>query len=120
MFLISTMMLPIFKPWIGPPSREILPVPIDTNLPHIPFQIGQDADSDESPALLGVYDTAASLSTGNMFYVTKVAKMFPGTVAAVYTSDKFALLHFLVWCDVTMVKRPLLSFQWRLSFTPHT
>lgn len=47
-------------------------------------------DSDDSPALLGVYDTTASLATGNLFYVSKVAKMFPAAVAMVYTSDKFA------------------------------
>lgn len=71
-------------------TKEILPVPINTALPHILLQLGASDMKGESPAISCVVDTAAALSTGNSHFLFHIAKTFPGTVAAIYTSEQYS------------------------------
>jgi hypothetical protein len=57
-----------------------IPVSIRTDLPHIALQFGVSLDSPD-------VDTAASLTTGNLWFFTWLAKKFPSCVVAVYTSE---------------------------------
>ena len=70
-------------------NNPALPVPVQSLLPHITIELG--TDSDAPPAAMNcVLDTGASLTTGNFFYCSYIAKRFPQTVSTVYTSDSFA------------------------------
>lgn len=71
-------------------TKEILPVPINTNLPHIKLQLGSSDMKGDSPAILCVLDTAAALLTGNSHFLFHIAKTFPGCVAAVYTLEHYS------------------------------
>ena len=70
----------------GPP-RVPLPVAINTSLPHIPLKLGMVLDDPNSPTVMCVVDTAAALTTGNMFFTMKLAKMFPHCVVKIHTVD---------------------------------
>jgi hypothetical protein len=70
--------------------RPNLPVSIDTNLPHIPLQFGPSLDSANNPTIMSVVDTAAALTTGNLFFITRLAKMFPSCVAEVHTQKDYS------------------------------
>eukprot|EP00956_Cyclotella_meneghiniana_P025130 scaffold51757_cov42-Cyclotella_meneghiniana.AAC.3 len=68
---------------------EPLPVPVQSLLPHIIIDLGTDADAPPL-AMSCVVDTGASLTTGNFFYCSYIAKRFPQTVSKVYTSENYA------------------------------
>ena len=70
-------------------SKDTLPVPIHTSLPHIRLQLGASDSDADAPQLSCVVDTAAALTTGNSHFLFKVAKTFPGCVSAVYTSENY-------------------------------
>lgn len=71
-------------------TKEILPVPINTNLPHIKIQLGSSDMKGDSPVITCILDTAAALSTGNSHFLFNLAKTFPGCVAAVYTHEHYS------------------------------
>jgi hypothetical protein len=64
-----------------------MPVAINTSLPHIPLKLGMVLDDPNSPTVMCVVDTAAALTTGNMFFTMKLAKMFPHCVVKIHTAD---------------------------------
>ena len=70
--------------------RPTLPVSIDTNLPHIPMQLGQVLDAANAPTVMSIVDTAAALMTRNLSFITRLAKMFPGCVAEVHTQEDYS------------------------------
>eukprot|EP00956_Cyclotella_meneghiniana_P029594 scaffold72230_cov36-Cyclotella_meneghiniana.AAC.3 len=74
---------------LATPNRQALPVPVQSLLPHIVIELGTDPDA-PPVAMNCVVDTGASLTTGNFFYCSHIAKRFPQVVSAVYTSENFA------------------------------
>jgi hypothetical protein len=65
-------------------SKDILPAPIVSNLPHILLQFGTSLDAPDCPSVRCLVDTGAALTTGNFHYVAAIAKRFPHCVAKVY------------------------------------
>jgi hypothetical protein len=67
-------------------NNEILPVPIQSNLPHIHLKVGP-ADSDHPPIEhCCLVDSAASLTNGNFYDCSKIAKAYPHLVHSVLMS----------------------------------
>jgi hypothetical protein len=71
-------------------TKETLPVPINTALPHFKLQLGASDMKGDSPTISCILDTAAALSTGNSHFCFQIAKMFPGSVAAIYTNKNYS------------------------------
>jgi hypothetical protein len=71
------------------PTRDILPVPIMSNFPHIRLQIGSTLDCPNCPILHCVVDTAAALMTGNFHFVAALAKKYPHCVAKLYVPEDY-------------------------------
>jgi hypothetical protein len=70
-------------------SKDILPVPIISNLPHILLKFGTLLDDPDCPSVRCLVDTGATLTTGNFHYVAAIAKRFPHCVAKVYGPDNY-------------------------------
>jgi hypothetical protein len=68
------------------PARQILPVPIQPSFPHNTLQLGQVLGCSKCPAIRCVVDTAAALNTGNLHYYAAIAKAFPHTVVAIFST----------------------------------
>ena len=98
--------------------RSPLPVVINPMLPHIPVVFGLSLEDENSPTVMCVVDTAAALTTGNLFFVTKLAKMFPHCVAKISTADDYApvTLTGIVRSDVDGTKT---STELPVAFTFH-
>ena len=61
-----------------------LPVPINSNLPHIRLKLGP-ADGEHDPIeITAVVDTAASLNTASLPFIKKVAATFPWIVHSIF------------------------------------
>ena len=75
---------------VAPPSRRILPVPIQAAFPHITLQLGSALGCENCPAVRCVVDTAAALSTGNLHFFTALAKAYPHTVASIHSSSDYS------------------------------
>jgi hypothetical protein len=58
-------------------SKDILPAPIVSNLPHILLKFGTLLDNPDCPSVRCLVDTGAALTTGNFHYVAAIAKRFP-------------------------------------------
>lgn len=71
-------------------TREILPVPIQSNLPHIHLKVGPPESEHDPIELSCLLDSAASLTNGNFYYCSKIAKAYPHLVHSVLTSDTYA------------------------------
>ncbi len=54
------------------------------------LQLSATLGGPDSPSIRAVIDTAAALTTGNLHFFAKIAKAFPHTVAAIYTSKDYA------------------------------
>jgi hypothetical protein len=64
--------------------KEVLPVPIQSMLPHILLELVGGV------SIWVCVDTAASLCTGNSSFLFSIAKAYPDSVAAVYTSQDYS------------------------------
>jgi hypothetical protein len=71
------------------PSRNILPVPIVSNFPHICLQLEATLDCPDCPILRCVVDTAAALTTGDVHFVAALAKKCPHCVAKLYAPEEY-------------------------------
>ncbi len=71
------------------PSRNILPAPIVSNLPHIRLQLGSTLDCPDCPILRCVVDTAAALATRNFHFVAALAKKYPHCVGKLYALEDY-------------------------------
>jgi hypothetical protein len=65
-----------------------LPAAIDNLFLHAPIQFGTTLGAEDCPTVLCVVDTAAALTTGNLWFCMKLAKAFPHIVAKVHTKDE--------------------------------
>jgi hypothetical protein len=71
-------------------TKEILPVPISTNLPHIRLQLGSSDMKADMPVISCTVDSAAAICIGNSHFFFQIAKTFPGSVVAVYTPENYS------------------------------
>ena len=65
-----------------------MPISIQSNLPHIVLQLGNNLDFPESPSICCAVDACASLSTGSFHFFASVAKRFPHSVSKVLFAPK--------------------------------
>jgi hypothetical protein len=70
-------------------SKDILPAPIISNLPHILLKFGTSLNNPDCPSVRCLVDTGAALTTGNFHYVAAIAKHFPHCVAKVYGPEDY-------------------------------
>ena len=75
---------------LAPPSRRVLPVPIQAAFPHITLQFGTALGCENCPAVRCVIDTAAALSTGNLHFFAAIAKQYPHTVASIHSPADYS------------------------------
>ena len=100
-------------------SREALPVPISSLLPHINVGLGVK-EEDCSVMMSCVVDTGASITTGNFFYCSYIAKTFPAVVSRVLTSDHFSpiTLSGVVQAEGSSVTTDLpVAFEFHMPYT---
>jgi hypothetical protein len=62
----------------------VLPVTIQSIMPHIQQQLGADIHDNSCPSIRCVVDTTAALCTGNNYFVLAFVKRFPQCVAKIY------------------------------------
>jgi hypothetical protein len=86
-FMLSQPVL-VFR--MTPPSRRVLPVPIQAAFPHITLQLGSVLSCGNCPAIRCVVNTAASLTMGNLHFFADIAKAYPHTVASIHSPDDYS------------------------------
>ena len=73
-------------------SKPLLPISIDSNLPHIKLGIGKQDEPDIT--LLVAYDTCAVLNVGYLKYHMEVIKKYPHVVRTIeWAKDKYTPLN---------------------------
>ncbi len=60
----------------GSPFKRMMPITIQSNLPHIVLQFGPDLDMADCPLIRCAGDMCAALSTGNFHFFTAIAKRY--------------------------------------------
>ena len=69
------------------PTRPIIPVGIQSLMPHIPLLLGQSLDDPDIPVIRCMVDTGAALNTGNYSFIAAIAKRYPHCVAKVFLPE---------------------------------
>jgi hypothetical protein len=62
----------------------ILPVTIQSGMPHIQLQLGMDINNSSCPSIRCVVDTAAALCTGRYHFFSAIMKWFPQCVEKIF------------------------------------
>jgi hypothetical protein len=70
--------------------RPVLPVSIQSIMPHINLQLGTEIKDDSSPSIRCVVDTAAALCTGNYHFFAAIEKRYPQCVAEIYLPEDYS------------------------------
>jgi hypothetical protein len=101
-------------------SKDILPAPIVSNLPHILLNFGTSLDDPDCPSVRCLVDTGAALTTGNFHYVATIAKRFPHCVAKVYGPDDYnaIVLSGIIQCGAgdSVATELTVRFQFHLPY----
>ncbi len=79
------------------PMHPILPVGIQSLLPHISLQLGTTSDDPDTPMIWCMADTGAALNTGNYSFYTAIAKRYPHCIAKVFLPKDYYQSFFWVW-----------------------
>ena len=107
---------------LAPPSRRVLPVPIQAAFPHITLQFGTALGCENCPAVRCVIDTAAALSTGNLHFFAAIAKQYPHTVASIHSPSDYSLITLsgIVQNEGASVTTDLsVAFRFHLPYLTH-
>ena len=68
---------------------QAMPVSIQSNLPHIVLQFGDELNCPNSPLIRFAVDTCAALSMGSFHFYASVAKRFLHCVAKVFAPKDY-------------------------------
>jgi hypothetical protein len=74
----------------GNPLKQMMPISIQSNLPHIVLQLGIALDCPDCPSIRCAVDTCAALSTGSFHFFASVAKRFPHCVAKIFAPKDYS------------------------------
>ena len=74
----------------GSPLKRMMPITIQSNLPHIILQFGPDMDMADCPSIRCTVDTCAALSMGNFHFFLAVAKCYPHCLAKLLAPADYA------------------------------
>ncbi len=69
------------------PTRPIIPVGIQSLMPHIPLLLGQSFNDPDVPMIRCMVDTGAALNTRNYSFFAAIAKRYPHCVAKVFLPE---------------------------------
>jgi hypothetical protein len=70
--------------------RPILPVMIQSIMPHIQLRLNTDINDSSSPSIRCMVDTANTLCTGNYHFFSAIAKRFPQCVAQIFLPEDYS------------------------------
>ncbi len=68
----------------------ILPVAIQSVMPHITIQLSLTLNDSNGPSIQCVVDTAAALCTGNCHFVAAIAKQYSHCVTKIFLSEDYS------------------------------
>ena len=74
----------------GNPLKQMMPISIQSNLPHIALQLGIVLDFPNCPTIRCAVDTCAALSTGSFHFFVSAAKRFPHCVAKIFAPKDYS------------------------------
>jgi hypothetical protein len=74
----------------GPGLKPMMPVSIQSNLPHIVMQFGLDPNCPNCPSIRCAVDSCAALTTGNFHFFASLVKQFPHIVAKIFAPQDYA------------------------------
>jgi hypothetical protein len=74
----------------GSQLKQVMPVSIQSNLPHIIVQFGEEMNCPFSSSIRCAVDTCAALSMGSFQFYASVAKRFPHCVAKVFAPKDYS------------------------------
>ena len=74
----------------GNPLKRMMPITIQSNLPHIVLQFGPNMDMADCPSIRCAVDTCAALSTGNFHFFSAIAKRYPHCLAKLLAPADYA------------------------------
>jgi hypothetical protein len=67
----------------GFPLKKMMPITIQSTLPHIVLQFGPDMDTANCPSICCTVDTCAALMAGNFHFFSTVVKRYPHCIAKI-------------------------------------
>jgi hypothetical protein len=74
----------------GSPLKRMMPITIQSNLPHIALQFSPDLDMADCPQVRCAVDTCAALTTGNFHFFSALAKCYPHCLVKLLTPADYA------------------------------
>ncbi len=74
----------------GSTTKKLMPITIQSTLPHIVLQLGNDLDCPNCPSIRCAVDTCAALSTGSFHFFAAISKHFPHCVAKIFAPTDYA------------------------------
>jgi hypothetical protein len=74
----------------GTSLKCMMPISIQSNLPHIILQFGTDINFLNCPSICCAVDSCAALTTENIHFFASIAKRFPHCVAKVFAPQDYA------------------------------
>ncbi len=103
----------------GSPLKRMVPITIQSNLPHIALQFGPDLDMADCPQVRCAVDTCAALTTGNFHFFSALAKHYLHSLAKLQMPADYApiILSGIVQANDTAVTMELeVGFQFHLPY----
>jgi hypothetical protein len=97
----------------------VLPVSIQSIMPHITLQLGTDLNDSSSPSICCVVDTAAALCTGNYHFFAAITKQYPQCVAKIFLPEDYSpiILLGIVQDNADAITTDLpIAFQFHLPY----
>jgi hypothetical protein len=97
----------------------VLPVSIQSIMPHIHLQLGTDLNNSGCPSICCIMDTAAALCTGNYHFFAAIAKRYPQCVAKIFLPEDHSpiILSGIVQNNADAITTDLaIAFQFHLPY----
>ncbi len=104
------------------PMRPILPVGIQSLLPHISLQLGTTSDDPDASMIRCMVDTGTALSNGNYSFYAAIVKWYPHCVAKVFLPKDYSpiILSGVINDDAQAITTDLsVAFQFHLPYLTH-
>jgi hypothetical protein len=103
----------------GTSLKCMMPISIQSNLPHIILQFGADLNCPNCPSICCAVDSCATLTTGNFYFFALIAKCFPHCAAKVFAPQDYGpiILSSIVQSHQEAVTTKLeVGFQFHLPY----
>ena len=104
----------------GPALKMMMPITIQSNLPHIVLQFGTNLDCPHSPSICCAVYSCAALSTGNFHYFASLAKRFPHCLMKSLLPRTMHQSFWQALSSPISTKLSSPSWRWASSFTSPT